>query len=234
LTAPAGVALTSTTANVTTFTANAPGDYTISLQVSGTDGVPPGPATSIDTVVVHVNGTVAPVARIAAIGPNVPQNLPITLDGTPSTGAVKFQWAYVRGTNDPAITLGATNQSTLGFTFPTTTRTLTFTLTVCNAATTPVCNTATVRIAGQVDTLAVARARFNGGRWVVAGTATSTLQNSVTVHAGSSLTGRVIGTATVDALGAWQLDVRNSPVPGDTRVSLESARGGVLLNQVVR
>jgi hypothetical protein len=38
----------------------------------------------------------------------------------------------------------------------------------------------------------------------------------------------------VDALGGWQLDIRNSPVPGNTRVSIESARGGVLLNQTVR
>jgi hypothetical protein len=91
-----------------------------------------------------------------------------------------------------------------------------------------------VAVAGQADTLAVARARFNGGRWVVSGTATSTLQNSVTVHAGSTLAGPVIGTATVDALGGWQLDQRNSPVPGNTRVSIESARGGVLLNQAVR
>jgi len=44
----------------------------------------------------------------------------------------------------------------------------------------------------------------------------------------------VIGTVVVDALGGYQLDIRNSPVPSDTRVSIESARGGVLLNQVVR
>ena len=87
---------------------------------------------------------------------------------------------------------------------------------------------------GQADTLTVARARFNGGRWVVAGTATSTLQNSVTVHAGGTLAAPVIGTVPVDALGNYQLDNRNSSVPNNTRVSLESARGGVLLNQVVR
>jgi len=91
-----------------------------------------------------------------------------------------------------------------------------------------------VTISGQPDPLTVARARFNGGRWVVAGTAGSTLQNNVTVHAGSTLTGPVIGTVNVDALGNWQLDIRNSPVPSNTRVSVESARGGVLLNQPVR
>ena len=60
------------------------------------------------------------------------------------------------------------------------------------------------------------------------------LQNSVTVHAGPDLTGPVIGTVNVDALGGWQLDVRNSSVPGNSRVSAESARGEVLLNQAVR
>jgi hypothetical protein len=91
-----------------------------------------------------------------------------------------------------------------------------------------------VKISRQPDPLTVARARVNGGRWVVAGTAGSTLQNSVTVHAGSTLTGPVIGTVPVDATGAYQLDIRNSTIAGNTRVSIESARGGVLLNQVVR
>src|SRR6185436_622355 len=39
--APAGVALTSTTAKATSFTASSPGTYTITLAVSGVDGVPP-------------------------------------------------------------------------------------------------------------------------------------------------------------------------------------------------
>jgi hypothetical protein len=234
-TAPAGVALTATNTKATTFVANAPGDFTITVAVTGIDGTPPASVTRTDTVNVHVNPvTATPVAKIAAIGPNVPQNWPVTLDGTPSTGAATYQWAYVQGAGDPALTLGATNQSKLTFTFPKTTRTLTFRLTVCTSATPAVCSSTTAAIAGQVDTLTVARARFNGGRWVVAGTATSTLSNNVTVHAGSTLAGRVIGSVPVDALGGWQLDIRNSPVPGNTRVSIESARGGVLLNQTVR
>jgi hypothetical protein len=233
-TAPAGVALTSTNTKTTSFVATSPGDFTITLAVSGIDGSPPAPVTRLDTVVVHVNGVTAPVAQIAPIGPNVPQNWPVTLDGSPSTGASTFQWTYVRGANDPALTLGSTTGSKLAFTFPKTLNTLRFDLRVCNAAATPVCATTTVRIAGQPDPLTIARARFSGGRWVVAGTAGSTLQNSVTIHAGSTLAGPVIGVAVVDALGNYQLDVRNSPVPGNTRVSLESARGGVLLNQPVR
>src|SRR4051794_6904595 len=233
-TAPAGVALTSTNAKTTSFVATAPGDFTITLAVSGIDGSPPAPTTKTDTVVVHVNGLAAPVATIAPIGPTVPQNWAVTLDGTPSTGASTFAWTYVRGANDPAITLGSTTGSKLSFTFPKTLNTLTFSLQVCNAAATPVCATTTVKIAGQPDPLTMARARFNGGRWVVAGTAGSTPQNSVTVHAGSTLAGPVIGVAVVDALGNYQLDTRTSNVPGNTRVSLESARGGVLPDQPVR
>src|SRR6185436_19157521 len=119
--APAGVALTSTTAKATSFTASAAGTYTITLAVSGVDGVPPAAVTRLDTVVVTVNPVFTPVARIAAIGPAVPQNWPVTLDGTPSTGASTFLWTYVRGANDPALTLGAVNQSKLTFTFPATT-----------------------------------------------------------------------------------------------------------------
>src|SRR3954454_8648924 len=223
-----GVALSSTTAKTTSFVATAPGDFTITLDVSGIDGSPPAPTTKTDTVVVHVNGVTAPVANIAAIGPNVPQNWAVTLDGTPSTGASTFEWTYVRGANDPAITLGSTTASKLSFTFPKTLTTLTFSLQVCNAANTPVCATTTVKIGGQPDPLTVARARFNGGRWVVAGTAGSTLQNSVTIHAGSTLAGPVIGVAVVDALGNYQLDTRTSNVPGNTRVSLESARAGAV------
>ena len=44
----------------------------------------------------------------------------------------------------------------------------------------------------------------------------------------------MIGTVPVDATGAYQLDIRNSTVAANTRVSIESARGGVLLDQVVR
>src|SRR4029079_219609 len=144
--------------------ASAPGTYTITLAVSGVDGVPPTAVTRLDTVVVTVNPVVAPVARIAAIGPAVPQNWPVTLDGTPSTGASTFLWTYVRGANDHALTLGATKHATLTFTFPTPTRTLTFSLKACNSAKTPVCSTTTVKISGQPDPLTVARARFNRGR----------------------------------------------------------------------
>jgi hypothetical protein len=44
----------------------------------------------------------------------------------------------------------------------------------------------------------------------------------------------VIGTVPVDAAGAYQLDIRNSTVAASTRVSIESARGGVLRKQAVR
>src|SRR3954453_7192186 len=40
--------------------------------------------------------------------------------------------------------------------------------------------------------------------------------------------------APVDATGAYQLDIRKSPVAGNARVSIESACGGVLLSEAVR
>src|SRR3954452_997810 len=40
--------------------------------------------------------------------------------------------------------------------------------------------------------------------------------------------------APVDATGAYQRDIRKSPVGGNARVSIESACGGVLLSEAVR
>ncbi len=232
----AGVALTSFNTKTTSFVATAPGDFVIGLTVDGIAGSPPAPATSLPTsITIHVNDVVAaPTAKIAVVGPAVPQNWPVTLDATPSIGAATYKWEYVPAAGDPAITINPSTAKTATFTFPKTTGTLTFKLTVCNAATPAACNSTTIALRGQVDTLTVARARFTGGRWVVAGTASSTLSNNVTVHAGSTLAGRVIGTVNVDALGNYQLDSRNSGVLSNTVVSIESARGGVLLNQAVR
>jgi hypothetical protein len=229
---------------VATFTATQAGDHTFTLAVTGLDGSPPATKTVTDDVIVHVTPVQAPVAKIAPVGPTVPQNWPVTLDGRSSTGATKYQWDYMPVGNDPAITLNPADLPMLDFRFPKTNSTLTFRLTVRNSADTgagstcdpATCSQATVTLTGQPDPLTVTKARFTTGsrRWVVAGTAASTLQNDVTVYAGPNLTGGRIGVAPVDALGNWQLDVRNSSVPGNTRVSVESARGGVLLDQPVR
>jgi hypothetical protein len=239
-----GLPLVNGDTKIATYTATTAGDHTFTLAVTGVDGSPPTTKTVTDDIIVHVTPVQAPVAKIAAPGPTVPQNWPVTLDGKSSTGATTYQWDYVPGTGDPAIALNPATLSMLDFRFPKTTNTLTFRLTVRNSADTgtgsncdpATCNQATVTLAGQPDPLAVTKARFTAGsrRWVVAGTATSTMQNDVTVHAGPDLSGPVIGTRTVDPLGNWQLDVRNSLVAGATTVSVESTRGGESLGAAVR
>ena len=58
--------------------------------------------------------------------------------------------------------------------------------------------------------------------------------NVITVRLGNTLTGPVLGTAPVDALGAWSLRLSNGPQPPASRtVSISSSRGGVLLGQAV-
>jgi hypothetical protein len=202
--------------------------------VSEIDGSPRAPAPKADTVDAHVSDVTAPVATIAPSGPTVPQNWPLTLDGTPSTGASTFQWTYVRGANDPAIALGPTAGPMLSFTFPKTLNTATFDLRVCNAAPPPVCATTTVRIPGQPGPLTGARARNAGGRWVV--DRHGELDAAERPHRPR---GQHVGRPGHPAsrprrAGQHQLDVRNSPVPRNSRVSLELARGGVLLDQPVR
>jgi hypothetical protein len=210
----------------------APGTCTFELAVTGLDGSPPVTTTRTDTVTITVNAATAPVAAIAPIGPDVPQNLPVTLDGTPSTGVATYKWTYLQGTGDPAIDLSSgTNGSKLTFLFPKTERALTFELEVCNGAANPLCNTTTVTIAGAHDPLTVARARYRSGRWQISGTA-SPLQNVVRIYPGATLPAagtKALLTANVDALGNWQIDDK-SGLPGATSISLETDRGGVQEN----
>jgi hypothetical protein len=232
-TPPAGITLSDSAGVAPTFAAKEAGTYEFTLDVTGLEGSPPVTTTKSDTVTVTVRPAELPIARIAAVSGTVPQNWPVTLDGTGTTGAATYKWEYVQAAGDPAIDLTGVgiNGSKFTFTFPRTTRTLTFRLTACNGADTPQCGEpATVQVTGTTGTVTVARARFRTGRWQIGGTASpisATVPNSVTIYAGSTLGGTVIARdVPVDpATGAWQLDDR-SGVPGATSVSVEGARGG--------
>jgi hypothetical protein len=92
-------------------------------------------------------------------------------------------------------------------------------------------NVATVQITvNPPDTLTVTRAEFRADKaeWRVDGTATVLTNNVVTVHSGPTVDGPVIGTALVDAVGAWTFRERNSPSPANTTISVESSAGGIL------
>jgi hypothetical protein len=249
-TAPEGVTLDGADTATPSFTvptldpASATKDLTFTLKVSG----PAGSETS--TVTVKVLAVTAPRAVIAPVGVAEPGS-PLTIDGSRSTGAATFAWAYVRGADDPEVELADTTSPTLAFTYPTDVpldpatgdpRPLTFRLTVRNVL--GQTSTTTVAVtSATADALTTTTVRYvdDKRRWVVSGGAKLLTGNAVTVHAGPTLDGPVIGRATVASVGGpgvvgtWNIDVLDSPVTlGDAIcddpvkvycVSLESSRG---------
>jgi K319L-like, PKD domain len=233
---PAGITLNGATTANPTFTApTTEGTLTFTLTVkSGTD-------TKTATVNVKVNAVTPPTALIGAVPAAVLQNLPITLDGTGSIGA-KFEWSQ-DPTDATKVNLGTdTTSSKLTFLYPKTTTPVHIILRVRSAAdtggacdvTTPTCDIARVTLTPKLDDLGTIRAKNDGkGRWVVDSTSTVLESNNVRVYAGATIDPtKLIGTALVDATGAWKVDVRNSTVavPACRCVSAESDRGGRQLN----
>jgi hypothetical protein len=196
----------------------------------------------------------APSAVIAPPGVAEP-GAAFTLDGTRSTGAARYAWVYDQAAGDPDIALEGATTPTLRFAYPTGVpldpatgdpRPLTFTLTVTNAR--GESDTATIAVtAATADALTPGRVRYvdDKRRWVVDGTAKLPASNQVTVHAGPTLEGPVIGKATVASVGGpavvgtWAVDALGSPVTlGDAAcgdpvkvycVSIESSRGASVL-----
>lgn len=82
------------------------------------------------------------------------------------------------------------------------------------------------------ETIAATTADFRLAKseWRVSGTG-SVVGSVVTVFIGNTLSGPVLGAATVDALGAWALRIRNAAVtPGAARtISIKSSSGASVL-----
>lgn len=89
--------------------------------------------------------------------------------------------------------------------------------------------TITVRPA-EILTITLAQFRVPN-EWRVSGTSTAN-GATITIHAGSTLAGPTIGTATV-AGGLWTFRSSTTGVPSNTRISVESTGGAVRLNQAV-
>jgi hypothetical protein len=234
--APAGVTLTGATTATPTFTApTTAGKLTLTLTVTGNG------QTRTDSVDITVKASNPAAAVIAPVGATVLQNLPLTLDGSASIGAAKYQWSQESGT---AVALGGdTTSSKLTFLYPKTATPIVMRLTVRRADDTgtgatcvaPTCDTSTITITPQPDPLGPVRAKFDGkGRWVVDGSSNIQVSNNVRVYNGPTAggTAQLIGSALVDPTGAWKVDVRNSPVkPAACNcVSVESDRGGQQLS----
>jgi hypothetical protein len=253
-TAPDGIALEGADTATPSFTAptldsaNSTRDLTFKVTVSGPGG------SDTAAVTVKVLAVTAPVAVIAPSGV-AELGAAFAIDGTRSTGAARYAWTYQQAPGDPDIALADTTSPTLRFVYPTGVpldpvtgdpRPLTFRLTVTNVR--DESDTATIAVrAATSDALTVGKVRYveDKHRWVVDGTAKLPAGNQVTVHAGPTLDGPVIGKATVVSVGGpavvgtWLVDARSSPVTlGDAIcrdrveaycVSIESSRGASAL-----
>jgi hypothetical protein len=95
--------------------------------------------------------------------------------------------------------------------------------------------TDTVVVTPQVESITGVTARYRtaGGTWRVTGTTSILAGQRVTIVLGPLATGRTIGTATVDAVGAFSVRAGSKPdprVPGpdENQVTVVSATGGIV------
>ncbi|HEV7657897.1 MAG TPA: hypothetical protein VGP36_24615, partial [Mycobacteriales bacterium] len=128
-----------------------------------------------------------------------------------------------------AATLSSTTVAKPTFTMPNTADPVIFQLTVTGPGGTDVAN---VQISPIPDVLTTSQVEFRQSKseWRIQGTASVVTGNVVTIWLGNTLTGTKLGTASVDALGAWSLRLSNGPQPPASQtISIQSSRGGVLL-----
>jgi hypothetical protein len=94
--------------------------------------------------------------------------------------------------------------------------------------------TVSVGVSAPAEVLIVTRAEFRRALLTLRVEGTSSVpgpDNTITIHAGPTLAGPVIGTAPVDTLGAWRFrQVIQNPPAGVTSVSVESTGGASVLN----
>jgi hypothetical protein len=218
------VTLANASTSIASFTAPAVSTtLTFRLTVQG----PGGPKTTDEVVTV---AAIAPPRANAGPPQSVLSGSTVTLDGSGSTGASSFKWVQTGGV---AATLSSTTVAKPTFTMPNTADPLVFQLTVTGPGGTDV---ASVQINPIPDVLTTSQIEFrtSKGEWRIVGTASVVTGNVITVWLGNTLSGTKLGTASVDALGAWSLRIANGPQPPASQtVSIESSRGGVLLAQAV-
>ena len=187
---------------------------------------PGGPKTADEVVTV---AAVAPPRANAGPPQTVVVGSTVTLDGSGSAGATSFTWKQTGGV---AASLSSTTAVKPTFTMPKTPDPLIFQLTVTGPGGTDV---ATVQISPVADVLDTSQVEFrqSKGEWRVAGTATVVTGNTVKIHLGDDLTGRLLNGPSgspVDALGGWSFRIGSGPQPpASLTVGLESARDGVKL-----
>jgi PKD repeat protein len=237
------VTLTGAGTATATFTPTAEGAYQMQLIVANPTGLASVPVTRTITV------TPAAPAVIANAGPDqtVTRGKVVTLDASATVGAQSLAWSQVSG---PTMTLSSATASKPTFTYafmglPSATTNTLNTLYAPNnvpvvfrvAATpvgggTPVTDTVTISPTAETFTTVVARFRTGRGEWRVTGNSSILSGQRITVVLGSTPQGRTIGSATVDAVGAFSIRAGNVPDPrttptAQTLVTVVSATGGL-------
>jgi hypothetical protein len=197
---------------------------------------PGGPLTSDPLEIEVIGQDVPPVAAATSSHETALVGQTVTFDASSSTNAASYAWVQDSGT---AVTDLDTDPATFTFTMPTTTEPVSFTVTVTSP--TEVTASTTVSVAPVGDPLSVtsAQLRTDKTEWRIAGTATITNNNTVTVYLQNSdgSKGAEVGSATVEAAVApetgatWSVRSRGGVSPnGATRLIVESSRGGYLDN----
>lgn len=219
-----GAIVAATVVDDTTITATVP--------VHATSGYvtilsPNGTGTGAGFVVVIP----APVAKaVSPIAAN--QSSVVTLDASASSNATTFAWTQLTGT--PVVLTGA-DTARPTFTMPAQFKDLSFRVTVSNRGT--VTSTADVTVtasAGSVTITAGTEFRTTKNQWTAAGTASFPLANTITVRTGNVPgAGTLIGTAVVDALGAWTFTAKGSTVPQNANINVVASRGGSTASSVL-
>jgi hypothetical protein len=234
-TSPAGITLNNPNTATPTFTApQTAGDYTFTLTVTG----PGGPSTA--SVTITVIPAAAAVANAGADQTGVQRGTKVNLDGSASQGAGTFTWTQVVAAGDPTVTLSGANTAKPSFTFPfykfpANNGPLQFKLHV----TSPDGSSSDdlVSVAPSADSVTIAKGQFTRSKneWRVDGTSTVLAGQTVTVHLGG-LNGPVIGSAPVDATGAWSVRTTTSGITGvnGQTVSAESQLGGTRTGFAIR
>jgi hypothetical protein len=237
------VALTGATTANASFTPTVAGAYVMQLVVTGPTGLVSVPVTRLITV------TPAATVFTANAGPDqiMQRGKLVTLDASATVGQQSMVWSQTAGTT---ATLSSTTATKPTFSYPLmalptapvgslntgyvrNNTPLTFRMTATPVIAGPTAFDDVV-ITPTPESFTAVTARYRTGRneWRVTGTSSILAGQRVTVVMGPFATGRTIGTATVDAVGAFSVRAGALPdptvgTPDQTQVTVISATGGI-------
>ncbi|HEX7672203.1 MAG TPA: Ig-like domain-containing protein [Polyangiaceae bacterium] len=230
VTPPANGSVVNNAGSTVTYTASAGFTGVDAFTYTISDGLG-GTSTATVTVTVSAVVNAPPVATpdVATTPFNTPVAIPVLANDSDANGDV----LSVSAVTQPASGVVTTNGTTVSFA-PTAgfSGATSFTYTVVDGNGGSAIGLVTVTVL-PAEALNVTAAVYTASRteWRVSGTSTVN-GATVTIHAGATLAGTVIGTAPVVA-GVWTFRSTTTGVPSNTRVSVQSTGGGTQLNQTV-